>query len=618
MVPIDERLDVSATTGTARRPLRVLLRHGEFRAGAIIAVVLFAIAVFGASIARNPNAVDYAEQLVAPSRHHLLGTDGAGRDLLARTIAGIRTSLGAAVLVMVLTSAIGLIVGGVAAFIGGPIDALLSRLIDVMLGLPSQVVALAIVGALGVGERNLILAVTVTSWAELARLSRSIVLDSRSRLDIAAARMAGIRPLRIFTGHVLPGQIAQTLVISASGFGSTVLTLAGLSFLGLGAQPPTAELGQMLADSRGDLGIAPWLLIGPGVALVATMAAALLIGDSLRDALDPIPPLARRKRGRESRRRRSRTTRGVVASATSPAVVDLRGLHVRYPDGTAAVRGVDLTVADGERVAIVGESGCGKTTVARALLGMLPDGSTITGTVTLDGHDVLNADDGQLRKLRGPVAGYVAQDPFAACDPLQRVARHLDEPWRAHGMRPPPGEAVRRVTALGLANASDRLRQRPHEWSGGMLQRATTAAAAVHDPRLIIADEPTSALDTELADGSLSALTAASDALLLISHDLRLVAEHTDRTAVMYAGRIIELGPTADVTSVPRHPYSRALLAASPVAGGGVPATLPGAPPSLRHDPVGCPFAPRCAHRSDECETTEPTLIDGVACWNAG
>ncbi|MCU1504059.1 MAG: Dipeptide transport system permease protein DppC, partial [Ilumatobacteraceae bacterium] len=222
-----------------RRPLAVLGRHGELRVGAVIALVLLAVALLGPHLTKSPNAVDYARQLTSPGRQHLLGTDSAGRDLLARTVAGIGTSLGAALLVMVLTTAIGLVVGGVAAFVGGPVDALLGRLIDVMLGLPSQVVALAIVGALGVGERNLILAVTVTSWAELARLSRSVVLDSRTRLDIAAARMAGVTPIRVFTGHVLPGQLAQTLVVAASGLGSTVLTLAGLSFLGLGAQPPT-------------------------------------------------------------------------------------------------------------------------------------------------------------------------------------------------------------------------------------------------------------------------------------------------------------------------------------------------------------------------------------------
>ncbi|MCU1501882.1 MAG: Peptide/nickel transport system ATP-binding protein, partial [Ilumatobacteraceae bacterium] len=377
-----------------------------------------------------------------------------------------------------------------------------------------------------------------------------------------------------------------------------------------------AELGQMLADSRGDLGIAPWLVIGPGVALVAMMAGALLIGDAVRDALDPHPAATPRRRHRRRQAAIAPTSSRPTATATA-AVLGVRGLEVRYPDGARAVRGVDLHVHRGERVAIVGESGCGKTTIARAVLGLLPPGTATAGSIELDGHDVLAADRRELRALRGPVVGYIAQDPYAACDPLQRVGRHVEEPWRAHGLRPAPGEAARRVGELGLADAQERLRQRPQRWSGGMLQRATTAAAAAHDPRLIIADEPTSALDTQLADGSLTALDQASDALLLISHDLRLVAEHSDRTAVMYAGRIVELGPTRDVTSAPRHPYSQALLAASPAAGGGLPDGLPGAPPALIDEPHGCPFAPRCHHRTEVCASAEPPLFDGVACWNA-
>jgi oligopeptide/dipeptide ABC transporter ATP-binding protein len=368
----------------------------------------------------------------------------------------------------------------------------------------------------------------------------------------------------------------------------------------------------MLSDSRGDLAIAPWLVIGPGVSLVATMAAALLIGDALRDILDPHP--AQHVVGRRRHRSRRRATAAAVASDAVP--LSINALHVRYPDGTLAVRGVDLEIAAGEHVAIVGESGCGKTTIARAVMAMLPDATWIDGTVTVGGHDLLHAAEAQRRAVRGTVVGYVAQDPYGACDPLQRVRLHVEEPWRAHGQSPPPGDAVSRMDAMGITDAERRLQQRPFRWSGGMLQRATTAAAAVHSPMLMVADEPTSALDTQLADNSLDALDQASDALLLITHDLRLVERHSTRVAVMYAGRVVEAGPTAVVVSAPRHPYSQALLAASPVEGGGPPATLPGTPPSLLAEPVGCPFAPRCPNRVDICAVNEPSLTDGIACWN--
>jgi peptide/nickel transport system permease protein len=610
---------------SAARPLRRLVAHRGGQLGLGIAGLLAVAALAGPVVARDPNATHYAQQLLAPSLHHWLGTDADGRDELARTVAGTRTTLGATLLIFTLTTTVGLLVGGLSGYLGGVIDAVVSRIIDVLLGLPSMIIALAVVGALGVGYWNLVIAISFTGWAYIGRMARSHVLGSRSRLDVTAARLAGVGRLRTFTGHVLPAALANVGVAAASTMGDTILVLAGLSFLGLGAQPPVAELGQMLSDSRGDLASSPWLAIGPTVVLVLAVAAAALISDALRDVTDVKAAGRRTSSGRARDRRvgRDRTDAGRTGRSDRPgrppvsevpalAVIDL---EVMYPDGNVAVRGVNITVGENECVAVVGESGCGKTTLARCILQLLPPGTTAQGSLQVAGVDVLAVGESRLRDLRGMAVGYVGQDPYAACDPLQAVSRHVEEPWRAHRMKVPSGESARRVEALGVRGASERLWQRPHQWSGGMLQRATIAAANAHHPILTIADEPTSALDAELADDVLDVIRAASGSVLLISHDLRLVDEHSDRVVVLYAGRVVESGPTRQLIARPRHPYTRALLDASPRPGGGPVHALPGAPPSPSQLPAGCAFAARCPRVLPMCHSEQPELVDGVACW---
>lgn len=296
-----------------------------------------------------------------------------------------------------------------------------------------------------------------------------------------------------------------------------------------------------------------------------------------------------------------------------PALV-VTGLSVTYPGGAAAVRGVDLHVEAGECLAVVGESGCGKTTLATAVLGLLPPGTTVTGSVRVTGTEVVGAPPRALRRLRGRAVGLVAQDPYAACDPLRRVRDHVAEAWRAHGARPPPGAVVSRLARLGIPAAERTARRHPHEWSGGMLQRATVAAAAAHAPALLVADEPTTALDADRAHSVLTDLRATGAALLLISHDLGVVAAHADRIAVCYAGRVVETGSSDAVLARPGHPYTEALLASVPRRGAGLPRALPGAPPAATSPVTGCPFAPRCPEAEAACRAALPPLIDGVAC----
>lgn len=272
---------------TSPRLWRRLTSHGGGRLGVVLGAILLAVAVLGPVFTADPNVSDYKNQLSSPSRDHVLGTDTAGRDLLARTVSGAQTSLGAALLVMSIVTVIGLFVGVLAGSAGGAFDAVINRLTDVILGLPGLVLTLALVGVLGPSFSNLVIAMAATGWAGLAKLARSHTLGAGGRPDVIAARMAGAGPVRIAVGHVLPGAVSLVFVASTLRLGETVVALAGLSFLGLGAQPPTAEWGNMLSNSRQTLSVAPFQVIGPGVGLMLTVLAATLISDALRDVSEP-------------------------------------------------------------------------------------------------------------------------------------------------------------------------------------------------------------------------------------------------------------------------------------------------------------------------------------------
>jgi len=299
-------------------------------------------------------------------------------------------------------------------------------------------------------------------------------------------------------------------------------------------------------------------------------------------------------------------------------VLELENFTLTYRGGNNAVRGVSFALGAGECLALVGESGCGKTSIARAVTGLGPDGLSTTGKILFKGEDLSRASERRWRQLRGLDIGYVAQDPFAACDPLSTIRDHLAESWLAHRMTPDEAEIVRRLDAFGIPEPQSRMRQYPHQWSGGMLQRACIAAATAHNPPLIVADEPTSALDADRADSILRDLKRTGAAILLISHDLHLVASHADRIAVCYAGRIVEIGPAKEIVTRPRHPYTIALRQALAHTPGVLPSVLPGSPPRLDKPIEGCAFAPRCPRATAECMQKTPALLEGVACFHPG
>lgn len=320
----------------------------------------------------------------------------------------------------------------------------------------------------------------------------------------------------------------------------------------------------------------------------------------------------------------------VNASATrdlpgTTPVLEVRDLHVTFMDRDEelrAVDGVSLEVAPGETVALVGESGCGKTMTALAILGLVPEDSNsqVTGDVRFDGRDILGLPRRQLRTIRGVGISMVFQEPVSSLNPVFTVGEQIAGVLRAHDRRLTKRAARDRVVELldvvGIPDAASRVDDHPHEWSGGMCQRGVIAMAVANRPRLIVADEPTTALDVTVQARVLEVLRAAQTetgaALLLITHDLGVVAEVADRVVMMYAGRVVEKADVAETFHDPRHPYTRGLLDSVPrIDDQAALISIPGQPPQLHAIPSGCAFHTRCAlsRGREECATQRPLLL---------
>ena len=309
-------------------------------------------------------------------------------------------------------------------------------------------------------------------------------------------------------------------------------------------------------------------------------------------------------------------------SRTGAPLLEIRDLHVTYATGEEgglpAVRGVDLTVERGQIVGVAGESGCGKSTLASTILRLQPSSARVSGEVLFEGNDVLTMRWGDLRAVRWAGASIVFQGALHSLNPVHRIGRQISEPIETHLPGLSESRRTERVGELLEQVGLDpgRARSYPHQLSGGQKQRVMIAMALACDPHLVVADEPTTALDVMVQAqvlGVLSDLVRDREVgMLMISHDLSVLADLCDKITVMYAGRVVESGPAAQVFTAPLHPYAGALSAAFPRVGDPAarfaPAGLPGDPPDPRNLTQGCSFAPRCPRAAEECLPAEPPL----------
>jgi peptide/nickel transport system ATP-binding protein len=319
----------------------------------------------------------------------------------------------------------------------------------------------------------------------------------------------------------------------------------------------------------------------------------------------------------------------------SAPLLSIEGVTVDLPTPRGplrAVDGVDLTLAPGSTLGIVGESGCGKTMLSRAVLQLLPKRAQLGGRILFAGRDLVSLAPEELRRLRGPELAVVFQDPMTSLNPVLTIGTQIGETLQAHlGMDTVTAmrRGVELLAAVGIPAPEQRLRQYPHQLSGGMRQRVAIAIALSCEPRLLIADEPTTALDVTVQAQILDLLAREQQrrhmAMILITHDLGVVAGRTDEVAVMYAGRVVERAPTPALFTRMRMPYTAALLAAIPKLDSPPHTPLPaiaGRPPDQTRPLKGCSFEPRCRYADDHCRSVKPPLIDPerggglFACWH--
>ena len=300
-------------------------------------------------------------------------------------------------------------------------------------------------------------------------------------------------------------------------------------------------------------------------------------------------------------------------------ILQIRDLRVTFqtPNGPlVAVRGTDLDVHAGELVGVVGESGSGKSVSFLAAMGLLPTSATIEGSVLLDGHQLVGATAKQMRSVRGRLMSMIFQDPLSALNPVHRIGAQISEMLRAHSKmseRAARARAVELLEVVGIPQPGDRAMQYPHEFSGGMRQRVVIAMAIANSPKVLIADEPTTALDVTVQAQILEVIQKVQaqfgTAVVLITHDLGVVARVCERVNVMYAGRIVERAEINDIFELPTHPYTRGLLASLPQAGVERLVPIAGFPPNMLRPPDGCAFRVRCSHAVEACSSKIPELV---------
>lgn len=590
---------------------------------AVVALVVLATIALASILAPwiapyPPNETHFQDILRGPSWDYLLGTDQLGRDTLSRLLHAGRIALLAGFEAVSIALVLGVPIGLLVGYLGGRWDWVTMRLIDALMSLPGLVIALGIIAVLGPGITTAMLAVGLLFSVRIVRLVRGSVLSVREELFVDAARLSGANTRRVISAYVLPNVAGPIMVQAALFFGVALLIEAILSFLGAGVKLPHATWGTMLSQARGQEAQQPFLPIPPGVALTTTVLAFNLLADGIRGAIDPTPA----RRHTRQRDRAAPTDRVADHEEHSDALLSVRGLTVSAPvpaGRTEVLTNVSFDVWRGETVGMVGESGSGKSLTARAIMRLLPAGIAIDGgAVRLDGQELSNASERDLQRLRGPRMGLVLQDPISALNPSMTVGRQIAEGLEQHqGMSRRAGlrRAVELLDMVGVPAAEERLRDHPHQFSGGMAQRVVIAMALACEPDLLIVDEPTTGLDVTIQAQVLDLLLDLQEeldiGLLFITHDMGVVADICDRVLVMYAGEIVESASVTDLFSAPGHPYTRALLRSTPrgdqrshrlatAAGQGVRGQERG---------TGCSFLPRCDVAVDACREHHPRLL---------
>ena len=592
----------------------------------IVGVALFILALLGflaifADVVTpyDPLRQNLIKALQGPSAQHWLGTDDLGRDVLSRLIYGCRIAVIAAAEATTIAVVLGVPIGLFIGYRGGWWDWAVMRVVEAMVSIPGIMVAIVIIAILGAGLHRAMIALGILFSTSFLRLARGVVLAEREEVYVRSARVIGASDTRILLRHIFPN-IAPPLIVQVTlTVGAVLLSEAGLSFIGLGVQPPQASWGTMLNTAAAFMQLNWFLSIPPGIAIILTVLSVNLLGDVLRDSIGRGIAVAEPQH-------RAAPAKPVAAAAADtishPGLLGTRENDVLRVEGLDVVVGSDpglpiitdlsFSIARGETLGLVGESGSGKTMTGLAILGLMGSALRITqGRIVLNGTDLRMLKTTEIEKVRGDEIAMVFQDPTTSLNPAFTVGSQIAEVLRAKrglSRKDAWDRTVALIERVGIPQPAARARAYPHELSGGMAQRIAIARALSCNPSLLIADEPTTALDVTVQQEILDLFRDLQDefgmAILFVTHDLAVAADICDRISVMYAGEMVEMAEVKTLFDKPLHPYTAGLLSAMPHASGRNPPlpTIRGNVPRPGLWPTGCRFSNRCDFAVDVCQ----------------
>ncbi len=604
-------------------------------------VLIVVVGVFAPLLTtHDPAQTGLGSALTGPNGDYWFGLDKLGRDVYSRLVAGTRRSLvvgfGAALIALVAGS----VLGAVAGTSRTALDEVIMRCLDVVMAFPAIVLSALLIISFGKNSLLvLVIAIGFVFTPSVARIVRANVLSQYREDYVAAERIIGARRPHILWRHVLRNCAAPILVFVTVMVADAIVFEASLSFIGGGLSPQEAQSswGSVIAFGKEMVQLGGWwATFFPGLLILLTVLALNVLSEGISDAW-AAPAAARGTAPAHDEADRLEDAvpgsgevvqlPGLEAAATRlrerarplPAgapVLEVRHLSVAFEgrhDGVDVVDDLSFEVRPGEVLGLVGESGSGKSLTSLAVMGLLPRGSRVRGEIRYDGTDLVTLSAKRRRHLMGREIAMVYQDALSALNPALKVGAQLAQLTRRGGTR----SADELMHLVGLDPVRT-LSAYPHELSGGQRQRVVIAMALSRDPRLIIADEPTTALDVTVQAQVMELLlrlrAELGFALILVSHDLALVSDVSDRVVVMYGGQIAETGVTADVIEAPAHHYARGLLGSvlSLETGAERLTQVPGVVPSPADFPRGCRFSDRCPMATEVCRVSAPPL-EGTA-----